>query len=233
MRRISAFESQPRDNALKTTFQDFLICGLAIGAVIGISVAAVVYLVRPWSTTLLADYHVIVDFFAGLLLYGLLSAALLRAMLAVRRIEPGEYAMDSPMFAYWKVLTIVYRLGQGTLLPFTPVFAKPWIAQLFGARIGANVAMGGTIDDPYLVSVGAGAVLGNNSLVSGNVIANGKIVLGEVRIGAGATIGVNAVVLPGSDVGERALLLGGSIAPAGTKIPADGTWRGNPTRKWK
>jgi hypothetical protein len=218
---------------LKTTFHDFLICGLAIVAVIAISVAGVAYLVRPWSTTLLADYHVVIDFFAGLLFYGLLSAVLLRTMLAVRRIEPGEHGMDSPVFAYWKLLTIVYRLGQGALLPFTPIFARPWIAQLFGARVGSNVAMGGTIDDPYLVSIGAGAVLGNNSLVSGNVIANGRIVLGEVRIGAGATIGVNAVVLPGTEVGERALLLGGSIVPAGTTIPADETWRGNPARKWQ
>jgi serine acetyltransferase len=233
LRRTSTSGAQPRDNALKTTLHDFLICGLAIGGVIAISVTAVAYLVRPWSTTLLADYHVVVDFFAGLLLYGILSAALLRAMLAVRHIEPGEYAMDSPVFAYWKVLTIVYRLGQGTLLPFTPVFARPWIAQLFGARVGSNVAMGGTIDDPYLVSIGAGAVLGNNSLVAGNVIANGKIMLGQVRIGAGATIGVNAVVLPGTEVGEHALLLGGSIVPAGTKIPADETWRGNPARKWQ
>jgi carbonic anhydrase/acetyltransferase-like protein (isoleucine patch superfamily) len=218
---------------LKTTLQDFLLCGLAIAAVICITVAAVASLVRPWSMAFLAEYHVVVDFFAGLLFYGLLSAALLRAMLAIRRIEPGEYAMDSAVFAYWKLLTIVYRLGQAALLPLTPVFARPWIAQLFGARIGANVALGGTIDDPWLVFVGENCVLGNNSLVAGNVIADGKIVLGRISIGAGATIGVNAVVLPGTEVGERALLVGGSILPAGTTIPPGETWRGNPARKWQ
>ena len=219
--------------ALKTTFHDFLICGLAITAVVAISLAGVAWLVRPWSMAFFAEYHVVVDFFAALLFYGLFSAALLRALLAIRRIEPGEYAMDSAAFGYWKLLTIVYRLGQAALLPLTPVFARPWIAQLFGAHIGANVAMGGTIDDPWLVFVGDDCVLGNNSLVAGNVIANGKIVLGRVSIGAGATIGVNAVVLPGTEVGERALLVGGSILPAGTKIPPRETWRGNPARKWQ
>ena len=218
---------------MKTTLQDFLLCGLAIAAVTCISIAGVGLLVRPWSMALLAEYHVIVDFFAGLLFYGLLSAALLRTMLLIRRIEPGEYTMDSAVFAYWKLLTIVYRLGQAALLPLTPVFARPWVAQLFGARIGANVAMGGTIDDPWFVDVGDGCVLGNNSLVAGNVIANGKIVLGQVSIGSGATIGVNAVVLPGTDVGERALLVGGSILPVGTTIPPGETWRGNPARKWQ
>jgi acetyltransferase-like isoleucine patch superfamily enzyme len=65
------------------------------------------------------------------------------------------------------------------------------------------------------------------------VIADGKIVLGRISIGAGATIGVNAVVLPGTEVGERALLVGGSILPAGTTIPPGETWRGNPARKWQ
>jgi len=92
--------------------------------------------------------------------------------------------------------------------------------------------MGGSIDDPYLVSIGTGAVLGNNSLVAGSVVANGRIVLGNVSVGAGATIGVNAVVLPGSEIGEAALVVGGSIVIVGSKIPAGETWRGNPARKW-
>jgi len=222
-----------KERRLKTTFRDFLACGAAISSIVVAALALVGFVVRPWSISLLAEYHVLADFFALLLAYGVLSALALRGILAIRRIEPGDYAMDSPVFAYWKLLTILYRLGQAALLPFTPVFARPLLQELFGAKVGPNVAMGGTVDDPYLISIGAGAVLGNNSLISGNVIANGRIVLGKVRIGAGATIGVNAVVLPGTDVGERALLLGGSIVPAGTTIPAGETWRGNPARKWQ
>ena len=218
---------------MKTSFLDFLVCGVAIGAILAAAVALVALLVRPVSMAGLGEYHVIVDFLALLLAYGLLSAVALRVMLQVRRLEPGEYAMDSPVFAYWKVLTILYRLGEGALLPFTPVFVRPLVAKLFGARVGSDVAIGGTIDDPYLISIDDGAVLGNNSLVSGSVIADGRIVLGEVRIGAGATVGVNAVVLPGTDIGEGAMLVGGSIVLAGTAIPAGETWRGNPARKWR
>jgi carbonic anhydrase/acetyltransferase-like protein (isoleucine patch superfamily) len=194
--------------------------------------ALVGWLVHPAASAWIPRYAPIAEFFAALFFYGLLSAAVVRVMLAMRRIEPGDYAMDSPVFAYWKLVTIVYRLGQKALLPFTPEFARPWIAQLFGARIGSDVAIGGTIDDPYLVSIGDGGVLGNNSLVAGSVIANGRITLGEVKIGAGATVGVNAVVLPGSEIGDGALLVGGSILPAGSRIPPGETWRGNPARKW-
>jgi carbonic anhydrase/acetyltransferase-like protein (isoleucine patch superfamily) len=218
---------------MKTSVLDFVVCGVAIGAILAGAIAVTWALIRPLTTALLSEYHVVADFFAGLALYGALSALAVRVLLVVRRLEPGEYSMDSPVFAYWKVLTILYRLGQAALLPLTPVFARPWVQMLYGARVGADVALGGTIDDPYLISIGDGAVLGNNSLVAGSVVANGRITLGRVAIGAGATVRVNAVVLPGTDVGDGALLIGGSMVLAGTKIPPGETWRGNPARKWQ
>ena len=217
---------------MKSNLADYLACGVAIGAVLIGTLAFIAFVVRPFSTGAFAEYHVIADFFAGLLCYGLLSALLVRTLIGFRSIVPGDYAMDSRVFAYWKVLTIVYRLGQKALLPFTPEFVRPLIVRLFGGRVGSDVAIGGTVDDPYLVSIGDGAVLGNNSLVSGSVIAQGRITLGRVSIGAGATVGVNAVVLPGSEIGEGAMLVGGSIVLVGTRIPPGETWRGNPARKW-
>jgi len=217
---------------MKTSPLDFVLCGVCITALLAAALALVGFALAPLTVAGLGAYHVVADFLLLLLCYGLLSALLVRVMLAVRRIEPGEYSMDAPVFTYWKLLTILYRLGQSALLPFTPVFVKPVVEMLFGAKVGANVALGGTIDDPYMVSIGEGAVLGNASLVSGNVISNGKITFGRVVIGKGATVGANSVVLPGTEVGENALLMGGAMVMAGTKIPAGETWRGNPARKW-
>lgn len=217
---------------MKTSPLDFLLSGVFITSILAGAIALVALVLAPLTRAYLGDYHAIADFFLALLAYGLLSALVVRVMLKVRRIESGEYSMDSPVFTYWKLLTILYRLGQGALLPFTPVFVKPVVEMLFGAKIGANVALGGTIDDPYMVSIGDGVVLGNASLISANVISNGKITFGEVRIGAGATVGANAVVLPGCDVGDNVLVMGGAMVMAGTRIPAGETWRGNPARKW-
>jgi len=173
---------------MKTSYLDFLLCGSAISALIA-GALALVMLLLPLSNALASEYHVIMDFLLALLFYGLLSALVVRLLLRLRPLEPGEYSMDSPVFTYWKLLTIVYRLGQGALLPFTPVFVKPVVEALFGARVGANVALGGTIDDPYMVTIGEGAVLGHASLVSGNMLHGGKLTCGQVRIGAGATVG--------------------------------------------
>ncbi|ACV36203.1 DapH/DapD/GlmU-related protein [Accumulibacter sp.] len=216
---------------MKASYLDFLLCGGAISAIVAATLGLIVCLL-PLTTALAAEYHVIVDFLLALLFYGLFSALVVRLLLRFRPMKPGEYTMDSATFTYWKLLTIVYRLGQGSLLPFTPVFVKPVVEALFGARVGTNVALGGTIDDPYMVTIGDGAVLGNASLVSGNMLHGGKLTCGRVKIGAGATVGVNSVVLPGTELGENVTLMGGSYVMPGTRIPAGETWRGNPARKW-
>jgi acetyltransferase-like isoleucine patch superfamily enzyme len=218
---------------LKATFADYATCGAAIGLLAAAAVAVVFFGARPLTLPFLHEYHVVADALVLLAAYGILSGLAVRILVTIKPIQAGEYSMDSPAFTYWKLLTIIYRLGQAALLPFTPVFARPLVARLFGARIGRNVAIGGVIDDPYMVSLGDGAVLGNNCLVSGNVIANGRITIGRVNVGSGATVGVNCVVLPGTVVGDRAILIGGSIAVAGTTIPPGETWRGNPARKWQ
>lgn len=216
---------------MKATLTDYLLSGLAIWLIMAASLLGVMVLV-PWSKALFSDYHVLADFFLALLLYGLLSAVFVRILLRIRPIAPSSYGMDSPVFTRWKLVTIVYRLGQSALRPLTPVFLRPVVETLFGARIGRDVALGGVIDDPYMVSVGDGSVLGNASLVSGNYISGGQLVCGSVRIGAGVTIGANSVVFPDVEVGDGATLVGGSYVMPGARIPAGETWRGNPARKW-
>jgi serine acetyltransferase len=216
---------------VKTGLWDFVLCGGAISLILAMALG-LVFAVTPLTTALLPQHHAVLDFLLLLLAYGLFSALLVRLLLRVQPMRPGEYSMDSPVFTRWKLLTIVYRLGQGALVPFTPVFVKPVVDSLFGAKIGSQVAFGGVIDDPYMVTVGDGVVLGHSSLVSANFIANGKLTCGEVKIGAGATIGANCVVLPNTVIGERAVLMAGSYLMPGTTVPAGETWRGNPARKW-
>lgn len=216
---------------MKVTFLDIVLCTIVLGSILAGTYLLVLSL-APLTTSLLGEYHVIVDFLLALLFYGLLSALVVRIFWRIKPIQPGEYTMESGVFTYWKLLNILYRLGQAALLPFTTVFLRPVIQQLYGAKIGANVAIGGAIDDPFMVTVGEGAVLGHQSLVAGNMIVGGKLVCGPVKIGAGATIGVNSVILPNTEIGENAKLVGGSMVLNGTKIPAGENWRGNPARKW-
>jgi serine acetyltransferase len=217
--------------ALKTSAIDYVLSTIAITCLLALALAGV-WLQKPISVRWLGGYHVLWDLGLALLLYGVLTAVAIRILLRFKPIKAGTYDMALPVFTYWKLITVLYRLGQAALLPLTPVFLKPVVEALYGARIGADVALGGVIDDPYRVFVGDGSVLGHASLVSGNYINKGELTCGDVRIGAGVTIGPNAVVFPGVEIGDNAMVVGGSFVMPGTKIPAGETWRGNPARKW-
>ena len=216
---------------MKTSYLDYLLSGALTSLMLIISAAAV-WLFRPVSTYLLGDYHVLLDLGVLLLSYGLCSALAVKLLLGLRPIPCGSFSMDDPAFTAWKLVTVTYRLGQGALAPMTPVFLKPVIESLFGASIGKDAALGGTIDDPYRVTVGAGAVLGNASLVTGNYISGGRMTCGLVKIGAGATVGANSVVFPDVEIGPGATIMGGSYVMPGARIAAGEIWRGNPARKW-
>jgi acetyltransferase-like isoleucine patch superfamily enzyme len=219
------------EDKLKTSAIDYVLSCIAICAILACSVG-VVWALVPVSKAVFLSYHVVVDLLLLLLAYGVISALLVRILLKVKAMPAGTFEMDSRVFTYWKLLTVVYRLGQAALLPVTPVFFKPLVEVLYGARIGRDVALGGVIDDPYQVTVGDGTVLGHASLVSGNYLSGGKLICGSVTIGSNVTLGANAVVFPGTEIGDNATLIGGSYVMPGTTVPAGETWRGNPARKW-
>lgn len=218
---------------MKTSGLDFLLAGLTLGVILALSVAATAFGVVPFSVRWLGDYHVLADGAALLLLYGLICALVVSLLQKLWPLRPGDYSMDRPIFVYWKLLTVVYEFGRGALLPFTTVFARPLIAKLFGARVGRNVAFGGRIADPALVSVGDGAVLGHNSVITPHAITSGQIILREVSIGRGATVGVNVVIMAGVSIGDGAIVTAGAVVPPYTAIPAGELWGGVPAKKIK
>ena len=218
---------------MKTGPLDFLLAGAALGLVAALSLAGTAFLVVPMSVRWLGDYHVLVDGAMFLLFYGLISALAAAALRALWPLRPGDYAMDRPIFVYWKLLTVIYEFGRGALLPFTTVFARPLVAKLFGARIGSNVALGGRIADPSLVWVGADAVLGHNSVITPHAITSGRIILREVRVGRAATVGVNVVVMAGAEIGDGAVVTSGAVVAMNTKVPPGELWGGMPARKIK
>lgn len=219
------------ENKLKTRAIDYVLLTMAISVILSLSLA-IVWLFSPVSNQLFRAYHVLADVLLLLLAYGVITAMVLRSILAVKPILSGNFGMDCSVFTYWKFLAVLYRMGQAALLPLTPVFFKPLVEMLYGARVGRDVALGGVIDDPYQVTIGAGSVIGFGSLISGNYISGGSVTCGKVVIGSNVTVGANSVVFPGSDIGDNATLMGGSYVMPGTKIPAGETWRGNPARKW-
>jgi len=177
-------------------------------------------------------YSYIVTSLSFLIFYGLFSAAVLRILLVVKPILTGEFDMDHPNFIYWKLLKMITEFGMKTLfiLRFAPF--EPILYFLFGCRIGKNVAIGGIIDSPFLVSIGDNSIIGQGSIVSGDYVLNNKLVIGNVNIGQRVTIGVNCLILPNNFIKDGVLVSPGSVLLSHSEVGENETWKGNPARKW-
>jgi serine acetyltransferase len=218
---------------MKTNVFDFVRSIAVVLAVFALSFFLTSTLVAPLVSHHLGDYRIIADALVFLLLYGVISAVLMRLILAIKPFVPGEYSMDDSQFTMWKLYSIVYSFGRGALVPFTTVFTKPLIPKLFGAKLGERVALAGIIADAPMVSVGERSILGHNSSILGHTIVSGRIILGRVKIGKGVTVGVNSVIWPNVDIGDGAIVTAGSVVKMGTNIPANELWGGCPARKIK
>jgi len=217
---------------MKTSPLDYVLSTSLFVILLSLSFVSVVVLIEPLTNRLLGEYHVVADFLLFLLAYGLLSGLVVRTLAKAVPLQEGSFPLDDRNFTYWKLYSMVFYTGRALLIPWTHMAARPLVLKLFGARIGADVAIGGDIDSPYLTTIGAGTAIGNGSHVVGTMTVNDKIFIGRVRIGSNVTIAMNAVVLPDVEIGDNAVVEIGSVVMPGTRIPAGERWRGNPARKW-
>lgn len=221
---------------MRTSFADFLYSGTFIvvaGSLSFFIVRLVVTLVAP---TLAGGLAVLVYVFAWILCFGLLVGVFVRACIHFFPLPHGTFSMDHPAFSYWKILSYIEMMGESCVYPTLtiPVFAplRPWVCRLFGARVGSETAIAGTIDSPYLTTIGDRSVIGARSYLTGNTIRDGHVFIGPVTIGNDVTICMDAIILPNVQIGDGAVVEIGAVVLPGSVIPAGEKWRGNPARKW-
>lgn len=215
---------------MKTDFKDFLATGIALGLLLGLTLGTLSVLHAPLIALLGVLYTPIALTLGFLLLYGLYSALALALLHKVYPLRPGDYGVDHPQFALWKVRHIVTILAKAALTPFFPVFTRQYLYALLGARVGGQVAVAGSILDPSLTTLENGCVLGEASILTGHTLAGDRFILSEVRVGQHATVGVQSVVFPGVQVGARAIVLPCSFVRRDTCIPEGEVWGGIPAR---
>jgi acetyltransferase-like isoleucine patch superfamily enzyme len=212
---------------MKTDTKDFLYSGALIGLVLVLTGGAL-WALSERVQMVFGAFSGLALFVVAALAYGGFTAALLAIVLAWQPLHEGEYTQDDPQFTLWKVQHVVGELGKIALSLFFPVFARAAFYALFGARVGRQVAVAGKILDPRLTELGDGCVLGEGSIVSSHTMVHDRFVLRAVRVGAGATVGVGCILMPGVNIGTGAVLLPGAVVRAGTQIRAGETWGGVP-----
>ena len=133
-------------------------------------------------------------------------------------------------WASFNALTLVLRFSFVNWIRVTPLL--PLYHRLMGMKIGARVQINtGVIADQNLISIGDDSVIGGDATVVAHSAERGQLVTAPVRIGRNVTVGLMAVVLPGCDIGDGAVIAAGSVLSKHTRVGPGETWAGVPARR--
>jgi acetyltransferase-like isoleucine patch superfamily enzyme len=137
-------------------------------------------------------------------------------------LKEGEYRIASLGMARWAFINALYLLISITFMDFvllTPLASL--VFRLMGAKVGRNVQINSKIcADLSLLEIGDDAVIGGHATVICHSFERGRLILKKVKIGKRAIIGLNAVVLPGAEKGDGALVAAGAIVGKNVKVAA-------------
>lgn len=217
---------------MKTQLKDFILAALAISLILSVTILFL-YLLNIIITPWLGRYSLLVSIFSSFLLYGLISALYLNVLQRFFPLEEGIFDMDHWQFTLWKHHAVISQLGRHVLKLFFPVFLRSSLYAILGANIGKFTAVGGVITDPILTKVEDYGVLGQDSVVTSHTMVYNRFYLKSVVVCKGATVGINAVLMPGVRVGENSVVAPGAVVLMDTVIPPNEFWGGIPAHKIK
>jgi len=129
---------------------------------------------------------------------------------------------------------------------FVEMVAAPWFAvaaagtpalvvwlRSLGTRIGRGVwCESYWLPEADLVSLADGATVNRGCVVQTHLFHDRVMVLDEVHLEAGGTLGPHSVILPAATIGEDATVGPASLVLRGEFVPAGGVWAGNPIAPW-
>lgn len=149
------------------------------------------------------------------------------------RLKPYRGSAVSITALRWYVHCTMTLIVRYSFLEFvTPSAFSQLYYRLMGMRIGRNVTLNSTaIADPSLIELEDHVTIGGSANILAHYAQGGYLVIAPVKIGAGATIGMRAVIMGGVEVGKKSKVLAGSFVLPNTKIPDGETWAGIPAQR--
>ncbi|HEX9289163.1 MAG TPA: DapH/DapD/GlmU-related protein [Anaeromyxobacteraceae bacterium] len=190
----------------------------------------------PWLTGAWRVLALCITGAAGYFVFGL---ALLLVLPAARWLT---FARGTPVgrFPYlslgaWRwgsynALTLVLRFTFVSWIRVTPFLLL--YHRLMGMKVGRRVQINtSVIADQNLIEVGDDTVIGGDVTLVAHSAERGCLVTAPVRVGRRVTIGLMAVVFPGCEIGDDAVIAAGAVLSKGAKVGPGEIWAGVPARR--
>ncbi|HTT71729.1 MAG TPA: DapH/DapD/GlmU-related protein [Anaeromyxobacteraceae bacterium] len=172
---------------------------------------------------------------AGYFVFGLTLLLVLpvaRVLTFSRGTPVGRFdylSLGAWQWASFNALTLVLRftfLNWIRVTPFLPLYHR-LMGMAVGSRVQINTAV---IADQNLISIGDDTVVGGDVTLVAHVAERGQLVTAPVRIGRNVTVGLMAVILPGCEIGDGAVIAAGAVLSKGTRVGEGEIWAGVPAR---
>jgi acetyltransferase-like isoleucine patch superfamily enzyme len=132
----------------------------------------------------------------------------------------------------WCLHNGLFYLVRFTFLPFVTLTPfGPWFLRAMGMRIGRRAFINTElISDPCLIRIGDDVVVGGAVHLFAHYGGGGHLTIAPVTIGDRATLGLGATVMGDVEIGADATILPHSVLLPGSRVGAGETWGGVPAR---
>ncbi len=156
--------------------------------------------------------------------FGRMAIAVASARVLLAGVRPGDYPRGG-----WVHIRLWLAEQIADQVDAVGLAGAPWVsyyARALGARIGRNVDLHALPPVTGMLVVGDGASIEPEVDLTGYWIDGDLVRIGEVRIGAEATVGARSTLAPGTRIGRRAEIAPGSAVFG--RVKADQSWAGSP-----
>ena len=208
-------------------------------AIMGTVLAVPILLVWPLVAMALSDLGqaatlALVPLFYHLI--GLIIAAevlVLRELLTRGRLTAGSYTVNSLPFLRWWFMSRLLSLTSPVYVDHMKnTIMYIWWLRALGANVGEKVRFhaGVVLTDPDLITLGDDVVLGKGARLVGSIVRDGVLIRGDVRVGNRGHVSTQAVMMPGSRLGQDSLLDRLSVAVEGQQLAENSVYESSPSR---
>jgi hypothetical protein len=132
----------------------------------------------------------------------------------------------------WFLHNGLFYLVRFTFLPFATLTPQGvWFLRAMGMKIGRHAFVNTEyISDPCFITIGDDAVVGGSVRIFAHYGGRGNLVIAPVVVGDRATLGLASCVMGDVIIGADATLLPHSVLLPGSRVGPGETWGGVPAR---
>jgi non-ribosomal peptide synthetase-like protein len=140
------------------------------------------------------------------------------------------YSMKGFQWASYNAIILLVRYTCINWMRVTPLLVV--FHRLMGMKLGKRVQINtAVIGDSNLIEIGDDTVIGGDVTLIGHSAERGNLVTGRVKIGSNVTVGLMAMIMPGCEIGDRAVIAANAFLPKDTRVGPGEIYAGIPAKK--